>query len=57
MTQVALGLAAADGSNTTAAERISTKYPTSAMAVFRVTGSWKDVELGSAELVDFHVPR
>ena len=57
LTQVALGLAAADGSNTTAAERISAKYPTSAMAVFRVTGSWKDVELGSAELVDFHVPR
>ena len=57
MTQVALGLAGADSSNTVAAERISTKYPTSAMAVFRVTGSWKDVELGSADLVDFHVPR
>ena len=57
MTQVALGLAAAKASNTAAAERISAKYPTSAMAVFQVTGSWKDVELGSAELVDFHVPR
>jgi phosphohistidine phosphatase len=55
LTQVALGLS--DGSNTAAAERISTKYPTSAMAVFRLTGSWKSVELGSAELVDFHVPR
>ena len=57
LTQVALGLAGADSSNTAAAERISTKFPTSAMAVFRVIGSWKDVELGSAQLVDFHVPR
>ncbi|HEY9305266.1 MAG TPA: histidine phosphatase family protein [Mycobacterium sp.] len=57
MTQVALGLAAANNSNTAAAERISTKFPTSAMAVLRLTRSWKDLELGSAELIDFHVPR
>jgi phosphohistidine phosphatase len=57
LTQVALGLAGADNSNTAAAERISTKFPTSAMAVLRLTGSWKDAELGAAELVDFHVPR
>ena len=57
MTQVALGLAGTDSSNTAAAERISTKFPTSAMAVLRLTRSWKDLELGSAELVDFHVPR
>jgi phosphohistidine phosphatase len=57
LSQVALGLAGPDGSNTAAAERISTKFPTSAMAVFRLTRSWKDLELGSAELVDFHVPR
>jgi phosphohistidine phosphatase len=57
MTQVALGLAGANSSNTAAAERISTKFPTSAMAVLRLTRSWKDLELGSAELVDFHVPR
>lgn len=56
MSQVALGLAAYN-SNASAAERISTKYPTSAMAVFRVTRSWKDLERDSAELVDFHVPR
>jgi phosphohistidine phosphatase len=56
MSQVALGLAGYN-SNTSAAERISTKYPTSAMAVFRVTRSWKDLELDSAELVDFHIPR
>jgi phosphohistidine phosphatase len=57
ISQVALGLAGADSSNTAAVERISTKFPTSAMATLRLTGSWKDVELGSAELVDFHVPR
>ncbi|MFZ0906491.1 MAG: histidine phosphatase family protein [Mycobacterium sp.] len=57
MTQVALGLAGANSSNADAAERISTKFPTSAMAVLRLTRSWNDVELGSAELVDFHVPR
>jgi phosphohistidine phosphatase len=50
-------LAGTDSSNTAAAERISTKFPTSAMAVFRLTRGWKDLELGSAELVDFHVPR
>jgi phosphohistidine phosphatase len=57
MTQVALGLGGADSSNTAAAERISTKFPTSAMAILRLTRSWKNLELGSAELVDFHVPR
>jgi phosphohistidine phosphatase len=57
MTQVALGLAAIDSSNTAAVERISTKFPTSAMAVLRPACSWKDLELGSAELLDFHVPR
>ncbi len=57
MTQTALGLADADCSNSAAAERISTKFPTSAMAVLRFARSWKDVELGCAALVDFHVPR
>jgi phosphohistidine phosphatase len=57
LTQVVLGLAGADSSNTAAAERISTKFPTSATAVLRLTNGWKAVELGSADLVDFHVPR
>jgi phosphohistidine phosphatase len=57
MSQVALGLAGSGSANTAAAERISTKFPTSAMAVLLFGHSWKDVELGSAELVDFHVPR
>jgi phosphohistidine phosphatase len=57
MSQVALGLVGTDSSNTAATERISTKFPTSAMAILRLKCSWKDLELGSAELVDFHVPR
>jgi phosphohistidine phosphatase len=54
---LALGLADSGTANTDAAERISEKFPTSAMAVLRLNGSWADLELGSAQLVDFHVPR
>jgi phosphohistidine phosphatase len=57
MSEVALGLAGSSSAKTAAAERISMKFPTSAMAVLLFGCSWKDVELGSAELVDFHVPR
>ena len=57
MTQVALGLTRPDDTNIDAAERVSTKFPTSAMAVLRFGRSWTDVELGSGELADFHVPR
>jgi phosphohistidine phosphatase len=57
MTEVALGLANPETTNAEAAERISTKFPTSAMAVLRLNGSWTDLELGSAQLADFHVPR
>jgi phosphohistidine phosphatase len=38
-------------------QRISEKYPTSAIAVLTVAGGWKSVELGGAALVEFHVPR
>ena len=57
MSQLALGLAGADGSNITAAEHISMKYPTSAMAVLRINGPWESVEPGSAALLTFYVPR
>ena len=57
MTQLALGLANPLTINANAAERISLKFPTSAMAVLRLNGSWTDLELGSAQLADFHVPR
>jgi phosphohistidine phosphatase len=54
---VALGLATADGSNGTAAERISTKFPTSAIAVLRTAEPWDQLTLSGAALVTFHVPR
>ena len=57
MSQVALGLATADGSNTIAAEHISTKFPTSAIAVLRTGEPWDQLALSGAALVTFHVPR
>jgi len=54
---VALGLAGADGSNSAAAERISTKFPTSAIAVLRTSEPWDQLALGGATLTTFHVPR
>jgi phosphohistidine phosphatase len=57
MSSVALGLATADGSNSTAAERISTKFPTSAIAVLRTAEPWDRLALNGAALVMFHVPR
>ena len=56
MSSVALGLATEDGSNTTAAERISTKFPTSAIAVLRRRAVGPaDAQHGA--LVGFHAPR
>ena len=57
MSHVALGLATADGSNATAAENISTKFPTSAIAVLRTGEPWDLLTLSGAALVTFHVPR
>jgi phosphohistidine phosphatase len=57
MSSVALGLATPEGSNTTAAEHISTKFPTSAIAVLRTAEPWEQLTLSSAALVTFHVPR
>ncbi len=57
MSQVALGLATPDGSNKIAAEHISTKFPTSAIAVLRTAEPWDQLALSSAALVTFHVPR
>ena len=57
MSAVALGLATAEGSNSTAAEQISVKFPTSAIAVLRSGLSWDQLALDGASLVTFHVPR
>ena len=57
MSSVSLGLASSDDANDAAVQRISEKYPTSAIAVLTVGGDWKSVELGTAALIEFHVPR
>jgi phosphohistidine phosphatase len=36
---------------------MATGFPTSALAVFAVTGSWAGLDLASARLVAFHVGR
>ncbi|MCV7280453.1 histidine phosphatase family protein [Mycolicibacterium flavescens] len=57
MSAVSLGLATAQDSNAAAAEDISTKYPTSAIAVLRADTPWDRWALDGAALVAFHVPR
>jgi phosphohistidine phosphatase len=57
ISEVAIVLAGADGTDTIAVERISAKFPTSAIAVLRVEGRWDQVGPAGAALVDFHVPR
>jgi phosphohistidine phosphatase len=57
MSSVALGLADRGGSDVDAAEQISTKFPTSAMAVLRTAHSWDRLKLHGAALTTFHVPR
>ncbi|GBE64263.1 hypothetical protein MFM001_07250 [Mycobacterium sp. MFM001] len=54
---VAVGLAGTEDTNTAAVEAISEKFPTSAIAVLELAGTWKELELGGTALVDFHVPR
>lgn len=56
MSHLALGLSG-PGSDREAAEQIARKYPTSAIAVLRVPGSWAELGLSGAELTSFHVPR
>ena len=47
----------ASGTDAAVVQRISEKFPTSAMAVLAVRGSWAGLELGTAALVEFEVPR
>lgn len=57
MHEVVLGLSGAEGTNDEVAAHVSTKFPTSAVAVLEVDGPWRRLELGGAALVEFHVPR
>ncbi|WP_396904470.1 SixA phosphatase family protein [Mycolicibacterium phlei] len=57
MSAVALGLAKPGEGDAAAVERISVKYPTSAIAVLRTEAAWADLTLGGAALIAFQVPR
>jgi phosphohistidine phosphatase len=56
MSALTLGLAG-NGTDAAAAERISAKFPTSAIAVLAVPSGWRSLELGRAALIRFEVPR
>ncbi|MEB3068845.1 SixA phosphatase family protein [[Mycobacterium] vasticus] len=57
MSQLALGLAGVRGTDPRTEARVATKFPTSGIAVLDVDRSWRELELGGAALVGFHVPR
>lgn len=48
---------ATDDSDESAMRELSTKFPTSAMAVLEFTGEWSALDAGGARLTDFHVAR
>jgi len=57
MSALAIGLAGADGTDAAAVERISEKFPTSAIVLLTLAGDWKSLELNGAALIGFQVPR
>lgn len=57
MSMTALGLADVGRSDPDAVERISLKYPTSSIAVLRTAQPWHRLEVHTADLVGFEVPR
>ena len=57
MSELALTLADDDGTDAAVVERISTKFPTSAIAVLTMPGAWKGLEPRRAALTGFEVPR
>ncbi|OBG29140.1 hypothetical protein A5672_03220 [Mycobacterium alsense] len=57
MSGLALVLAGDDGTDAAAAERISTKFPTSAIAVLTVPGAWDGLQPGRAALTGLEIPR
>ena len=57
MSSLALSLASPDTSDRDAAGQIAMKYPTSAIAVLQTDRPWSQLELRSATLAQFHVPR
>lgn len=56
MSGLALALAD-DRSDAGVVAEIESKYPTSALALLRVSTPWRELELGGASLTGFHIPR
>ena len=54
---VATGLAGADGTDAAAMERMSTKFPTSAIAVLALPCDWNTLDESRAALIGFQVLR
>jgi len=55
--ELALMLAGRDPAPQAALERMSAKFPTGAVAVLALTGSWVELGPGKARLTEFVVPR
>ncbi|MGB5110612.1 MAG: histidine phosphatase family protein [Mycobacterium sp.] len=56
MSGLALGLAN-DSSDADVVAEIGAKFPTAAVALLQVSMPWRELELGGAQLAQFHVPR
>jgi phosphohistidine phosphatase len=57
MSALALSLADEKSSKSPLGQELSNKFPTSSIAVLRVTSPWDQVGLRGAELMEFHTPR
>lgn len=57
MSMLAMSLADEESTNGPTAEQLSLKFPTSSIAVLRVSTPWDQVALRGAELINFHTPR
>jgi phosphohistidine phosphatase len=57
MSSLTLSLADEESSNTPVAQELSLKFPTSSVAVLRVTSPWEKLALRGARLMDFHTAR
>ncbi|VEG57158.1 putative phosphohistidine phosphatase, SixA [Mycolicibacterium aurum] len=57
MSMLAMSLADEESSSGPAAQKLSAKFPTSSIAVLRVSSPWDQVAMRGAELVDFHTAR
>jgi phosphohistidine phosphatase len=57
MSELAITLAAGESTDASVVERISAKFPTSAIAILTSAFGWEGLEPGRAALIGFQVPR